>query len=172
MTATCPRWRPGCRSSGSRSSSSTYADIEARQTKLEADLAQLEAAGAKARAAQGTPGPGGAASCGAQRELDGLDESNRFRNLKVQDLEGDELLYRQMRDRYGRYFRGGIGTQAESRSGCASFDLEGEAQSLRDIIRTGKGQRKARALKRRSACRRSCSPPGTARWAWCWTASR
>src|SRR5205823_6274833 len=30
----------------------------------------------------------------------------------------------------------------------ASFDLEGEARNLRDTIRTGKGQRKARALKR------------------------
>ena len=52
-----------------------------------------------------------------------------------------------MRDRYGRYFRGGMGAQAIQER-LASFDLEGEAQSLRDIIRTGKGQRKARALKR------------------------
>ncbi|MEW2116710.1 hypothetical protein AB0945_16245, partial [Streptomyces sp. NPDC005474] len=28
----------------------------------------------------------------------------RFKNLKVQDLEGDELLYRELRDRFGTYF--------------------------------------------------------------------
>ncbi len=52
-----------------------------------------------------------------------------------------------MRDRFGRYFRGGMGAQAiQERVG--SFDLEAEAANLREIIRTGKGQRKARALKR------------------------
>jgi len=128
------------------------ADIEARQAKLEADLAELEAAGAKGDARRKVR-EGSDRECRqlrdrAQRELDRLDEVwNRFRNLKVQDLEGDELLYREMRDRYGRYFRGGMGAQAIQER-LASFDLEGEAQSLRDIIRTGKGQRKARALKR------------------------
>ena len=84
----------------------------------------------------------------AGREIDRIEEVwNRFRGLKVQDLEGDELLYREMRDRFGRYFRGGMGAQAiQERVG--SFDLEAEAASLRETIRTGKGQRKARALKR------------------------
>jgi DNA-directed RNA polymerase subunit beta' len=128
------------------------ADIEARQAKLEADLAELEAAGAKGDARRKVR-ESSDRECRqlrdrAQRELDRLEEVwNRFRNLKVQDLEGDELLYREMRDRYGRYFRGGMGAQAIQER-LASFDLEGEAQSLRDIIRTGKGQRKARALKR------------------------
>ena len=52
-----------------------------------------------------------------------------------------------MRDRFGRYFRGGMGAQAIQER-LASFDLDAEAQSLRETIRTGKGQRKARALKR------------------------
>src|SRR5213076_958588 len=84
----------------------------------------------------------------AGKEIDRLDEVwSRFKNLKVQDLEGDELLYREMRDRFGRYFRGGMGAQA-IQDRLASFDLDAEAQSLRDTIRTGKGQKKARALKR------------------------
>ncbi len=127
-------------------------DIEARQAKLEADLSELEAAGAKGDARRKVR-ESSDRECRqirdrAQRELDRLDEVwNRFRNLKVQDLEGDEVLYREMRDRFGRYFRGGMGAQAIQER-LASFDLDGEAQSLRDIIRTGKGQRKARALKR------------------------
>jgi len=128
------------------------ADIEARQGKLEKDLAELEAAGAKGDARRKVR-EGSDRECKqirdrAQREIDRIEEVwNRFRNLKVQDLEGDELLYREMRDRFGRYFRGGMGAQAiQERVG--SFDLEAEAANLREIIRTGKGQRKARALKR------------------------
>ena len=52
-----------------------------------------------------------------------------------------------MRDRFGRYFRGGMGAQA-IQDRLASFDLDAESLSLRDTIRTGKGQKKARALKR------------------------
>ncbi|MGO8884035.1 MAG: DNA-directed RNA polymerase subunit beta' [Streptosporangiaceae bacterium] len=128
------------------------ADTEARQGKLEKDLAELEAAGAKGDARRKVR-ESSDRECRqirdrAQREIDRIEDVwNRFRTLKVQDLEGDELLYREMRDRFGRYFRGGMGAQAiQERVG--SFDLEAEAASLREIIRTGKGQRKARALKR------------------------
>ena len=128
------------------------ADIEARQAKLEADLAELEAAGAKGDARRKVR-----ESCDreckqlrdrAGKEIDRLDEVwNRFKGLKVQDLEGDEMLYREMRDRFGRYFRGGMGAQAiQDRLG--TFDLDAEAASLRETIRSGKGQKKARALKR------------------------
>ena len=72
---------------------------------------------------------------------------DRFKNLKVQDLEGDEILYREMRDRFGMYFQGGMGAAALQKR-LESFDLEAEAESLREIIRTGKGQKKTRALKR------------------------
>jgi DNA-directed RNA polymerase subunit beta' len=72
---------------------------------------------------------------------------DRFKNLKVQDLEGDEMLYREMRDRYGLYFEGGMGAAALQRR-LETFDLEAEANLLREIIATGKGQRKTRALKR------------------------
>ncbi|WP_055482767.1 DNA-directed RNA polymerase subunit beta' [Sphaerimonospora mesophila] len=128
------------------------ADIEARQKKLEADLAELEAAGAKGDARrkvrEGADREMRQLRDRAQRELDRLEEVwSRFKNLKVQDLEGDELLYREMRDRFGRYFRGGMGAQAIQER-LSSFDLEAEAENLRETIRSGKGQKKARALKR------------------------
>ncbi|GGO06246.1 DNA-directed RNA polymerase subunit beta' [Microbispora rosea subsp. aerata] len=128
------------------------ADIEARQKKLEADLAELEASGAKGDARRKVRESADREMRQirdrAQRELDRLEEVwTRFKNLKVQDLEGDELLYREMRDRFGRYFRGGMGAQAIQER-LASFDLEAEAESLRETIRSGKGQKKARALKR------------------------
>ena len=52
-----------------------------------------------------------------------------------------------MRDRFGMYFQGGMGAAALQKR-LESFDLEAEAESLREIIRTGKGQKKTRALKR------------------------
>ncbi len=127
-------------------------DIEARQAKLESDLAELEASGAKGDARRKVR-ESSDRECRqirdrVQKELDRLEEVwSRFKGLKVQDLEGDELLYREMRDRFGRYFRGGMGAQAIQER-LAGFDLEDEAQRLRDTIRTGKGQKKARALKR------------------------
>ena len=128
------------------------ADVETRQAKLEADLAELEAAGAKSDAKRKLR-ESSDRECKqirdrAGKEIDRLDEVwSRFKNLKVQDLEGDELLYREMRDRFGRYFRGGMGAQA-IQDRLASFDLDAEALNLRETIRSGKGQKKARALKR------------------------
>ncbi|WP_255953007.1 DNA-directed RNA polymerase subunit beta' [Streptomyces odontomachi] len=128
------------------------ADLEARAKKLETDLAELEAEGAKAdvrrKVREGAEREMKQLRDRAQREIDRLDEVwNRFKNLKVQDLEGDELLYRELRDRFGTYFDGSMGAAALQKR-LESFDLEEEAEKLREIIRTGKGQKKTRALKR------------------------
>jgi DNA-directed RNA polymerase subunit beta' len=128
------------------------ADLETRQQKLEADLAELEAAGAKAdqrrKVRESAEREMKQIRDRAQRELDRLDEVwSRFKSLKVQDLEGDEMLYREMRDRFGKYFQGGMGARA-IQARLENFDLEAEAEKLREIIRTGKGQKKARSLKR------------------------
>ncbi|WP_297739337.1 DNA-directed RNA polymerase subunit beta' [uncultured Tessaracoccus sp.] len=128
------------------------ADIEARMTKLEEDLAQLESEGAEASAIKKTRDMG-EKECEqirkrAQRQLDRIDEVwQRFKTLKVQDLEGDETLYREMKKRFGRYFEGYMGAEAVQKR-LESFDLKAEEESLREIIATAKGQRKTRALKR------------------------
>ncbi|WP_067597744.1 DNA-directed RNA polymerase subunit beta' [Nocardiopsis listeri] len=126
--------------------------LEERHRKLETDLAELEEQGAKGDARrkvrEGAEREMRQLRDRAQREIDRLDEVwNRFKNLKVQDLEGDEMLYREMRDRFGKYFRGGMGAQA-IQDRLSNFELEEEAEKLRETIRTGKGQKKARALKR------------------------
>ena len=127
-------------------------DIEARAQKAEADLAELEAEGAKAdvrrKVRESAEREMAALRRRADAEIDRLDKVfDRFRTLKVQDLEGDEILYREMRDRYGRWFDGGMGAAAIQKR-LETFDLDAEAEKLREIIQTGKGQRKARALKR------------------------
>ena len=127
-------------------------EVEARAQKLEAELAELEAEGAKSdqrrRVREGAEREMAALRRRADQEIERLDAVwERFRTLAVQDLEGDEILYREMRDRFGAYFEGGMGAQALQKR-LESFDLEGEAEALREVIRSGKGQKKTRALKR------------------------
>src|SRR5881398_3261789 len=128
------------------------ADIEARAQKLEADLAALEAEGAKSdvrrKVKEGGEREMRQLRDRAQREIDRLDEvMDTFRKLEVKQLISDEMLYRELRDRFGEYFEGGMGAEA-LQTLLKNFDLEAEAESLRETIRSGKGQKKLRALKR------------------------
>src|SRR5690606_31735076 len=128
------------------------ADVNARAEKLEADLAELEAEGARADARRKVRDSAEREMAQirkrADAEIDRLDQIwDRFKNLKVADLEGDEMLYRALEERYGNYFEGSMGAAAIQKR-LQSFDLEAEAEALREVIATGRGQRKARALKR------------------------
>ena len=127
-------------------------DIDTRAKKLETDLAELEAEGAKSDIRRKVRESGEREMAAIRRradaEIDRLDRVfDRFKSLKVQDLEGDEMLFREMRDRYGRWFDGGMGAAAIQKR-LQTFDLEAESVILRDIITNGKGQKKTRALKR------------------------
>ena len=127
-------------------------DIENRMKKLEEDMATLEAEGAKGEQKKKVKDAAEKEMKQlrdrAQRDLDRLDAVwARFKGLKVQDLEGDEILYRAMKERFGKYFEGSMGAAAIQKR-LQDFDLEAEAESLRQTIQTGKGQRKTRALKR------------------------
>ncbi|WP_058235311.1 DNA-directed RNA polymerase subunit beta' [Devriesea agamarum] len=128
------------------------AAINSRAVSAEKDLAQLEAEGAKADAKRKVRDSAEREQAQIRKKYDAeIDRIaaiwERFRNLKVADLEGDEQLYRAMKQRYGTYFEGGMGAEAIQRR-LMDFDLDAEAVSLRETIATGKGQRKARALKR------------------------
>ncbi|WP_106848525.1 DNA-directed RNA polymerase subunit beta' [Blastococcus sp. Marseille-P5729] len=128
------------------------ADVEARAKKLETDLAELEAEGAKADVRRKVR-DGGEREMRqlrdrAQREIDRIDEVlDTFRKLAVGDLIVDEMLYRELVDRFGEYFEGGMGAAALQKL-LQDFDLAAEAEKLREIIAEGKGQKKIRALKR------------------------
>ena len=127
-------------------------DLDTRTKKLEADLAELEAAGEKAdvkrKVRESAERELKTIRDRAQRELDSLDAVwSRFKNLKVQDLEGDETLYRNLRDRYGVYFEGSMGAAA-IKARLETFDLQAEYEKLTELSQTGKGQKKTRAIKR------------------------
>ncbi|NDE54697.1 MAG: DNA-directed RNA polymerase subunit beta', partial [Actinobacteria bacterium] len=127
-------------------------DLATRQEKMENDLAELEDEGAKADQRRKVREAGERELKNirerAQKELDRLEEVwTRFKNLKVQDLEGDENLYREMRDRYGIYFKGYMGATAIQKR-LETFDLKTEFDKLNELAETGKGQKKTRAIKR------------------------
>ncbi|HEY3436853.1 MAG TPA: DNA-directed RNA polymerase subunit beta', partial [Actinotalea sp.] len=127
-------------------------DIDKRARKLEADLAELEAEGARSDARRKVRDSAEREMAQIRKRADADIERldavwDRFKNLKVADLEGDEMLYRQLLDRYGNYFKGSMGAAAIQKR-LEDFDLVAEAESLRDTIKNGKGQRKTRALKR------------------------
>ncbi|GIF48481.1 DNA-directed RNA polymerase subunit beta' [Asanoa ferruginea] len=135
-----------------QSENSRDSAVEGRAAKLEADLAELEAEGAKAdvrrKVKEGGEREMRQIRDRAQREIDRLDEVlDTFRKLDSKQLVTDELLYRELRDRFGEYFTGGMGAEA-IKSLLENMDLDAEANLLREIIRSGKGQRKIRALKR------------------------
>ncbi len=76
-----------------------------------------------------------------------------FKSIKPKDVVNDETLFRELKDRFGspfgfgEYFRGGMGAEAV-RDLLAQVDLEAESEDLQDQVKTAKGQKQARAVKR------------------------
>jgi DNA-directed RNA polymerase subunit beta' len=127
-------------------------DLDVRTKKLESDTAELEAEDAKSdvkrKVRESAERELKAIRDRSEREITRLEDVwTRFKNLKVQDLEGDENLYREMRDRYGMYFKGDMGAAAIKHR-LETFDLETEHKLLTDLSENGKGAKKTRAIKR------------------------
>ena len=76
-----------------------------------------------------------------------------FKTMKAKDVVNDETLFRELKDRFGspfgfgEYFRGGMGAEAV-RDLLQQVDLEAESEDLQDQVKTARGQKQARAVKR------------------------
>jgi DNA-directed RNA polymerase subunit beta' len=126
--------------------------IAKRLSELEDRLRDMEAEGAKGAQLS-------AARREAQRDVERITEGARqenqhlddvlsaFKNLSVKQLVADDAVYRSLRERFGDYFEGGMGAEAIKRL-LVDLDLQEEAASLREQIKTAKGTRRQKAIKR------------------------
>jgi DNA-directed RNA polymerase subunit beta' len=76
-----------------------------------------------------------------------------FRDMKPKDVIPDETVFRELKDRFGspfgfgEYFRGGMGAESV-RDLLEQVDLDAEREDLEDQVKTAKGQKQSRAVKR------------------------
>src|SRR5438445_2892794 len=131
-------------------------DAEAKRAKyaedLENRLAELESKGEKAaslnRARKDTERQVKELEARRERDTALLEQTwNTFRTLAPRQLVDNEIIWRELRDRFGDYFRGGMGAEAVKEL-LHGLNLREEEESLKETVRSGKGQRKARAIKR------------------------
>ncbi len=125
---------------------------EARLERLEGELAQMEDAGAK-------PNEISARKKEVEREIkdrqdratveiDLLDEAfDKFKSLKARDLIESEQLWREIVDRYGEYYVGGMGAEFV-KDLINRTDLQLEVEKLRADLDANSQQRRQRAMKR------------------------
>src|SRR5437016_5216227 len=76
-----------------------------------------------------------------------------FREMKPKDVIADETVFRELKDRFGspfgfgEYFRGGMGAESV-RDLLEQVDLDAEREELEEQVKTAKGQKQSRAVKR------------------------
>ncbi len=128
------------------------ARIAERLTRLEEDLAALEAEGAKSdqkrRVKDGAEKEMGQARKSFDEQIAQLERVwDDFRSLKVGDLKPEDSVFQELQDRFGMYFEAYMGAEAIQKR-LQAFDLDAESIDLHDQIANGKGQKKIRAIKR------------------------
>jgi DNA-directed RNA polymerase subunit beta' len=109
-------------------------DVKSRQRLIERDVASIRERG--------------------EQEVDLVTRTwDEFNDLHSRKIIDDELLWRELRDRYSDYFEGGMGADA-IKSLIDRIDFEEEEKRLRNAIEPGEGkkplsaQRKQKAIKR------------------------
>jgi DNA-directed RNA polymerase subunit beta' len=133
-------------------------ELAKRFEALETEVAELEAEGAKDADIK-------ARQRAAEKDLQGIRERyemeldlvgrafDEFKDLFARKIIEDEMLWRELMDRYGEYFEGGMGADAIARL-IDRIDLDGDEQILRTQIDPPEGQkplsvqRKQKAIKR------------------------
>ncbi len=133
-------------------------ELARRQEDLEKEIEALEAEGAKdadVRARQRA----------AEKDLTAIRERydsevdllqrtyDEFRDLFARKIIEDEMLWRELRERYGEYFEGGMGADAIKQL-IDRIDLDEEEVKLRNAIDPPEGQRPLSAQRKQKAIKR------------------
>ncbi|HEX4867366.1 MAG TPA: DNA-directed RNA polymerase subunit beta' [Acidimicrobiales bacterium] len=132
--------------------------INERFTELEAEIAALEAEGAKdadIKARQKAAEKEVAQTREAyEAELDMLGRVwDEFLDLFGRKIIEDEMLWRELKDRYGEYFEGGMGADALKQL-IGRLDLDEEEEKLKVAIDPPEGQRPLSAQRKQKAIKR------------------
>ncbi len=129
-----------------------------RHEELEAELAALEADGAKdteikARAKQ-VDKDLAAIREQYDAEIELIERSfEEFKGMFSRQIIEDEMLWRELEDRYGDYFEGGMGADAIANL-IEKIDLDEEEIKLRDMIDPPEGQKPLSAQRKQKAIKR------------------
>lgn len=133
-------------------------DVDRRFKALEEELAQLEADGAKESELR-------AAQKAAEREIQAIRERaqadcdlarrafDELSDLYARRIIEDEVLWRELRDRYGDYFEGGMGAEAIAEL-IDRIDFDEEERKLREAIDAADGRKALSAQRRQKAIKR------------------
>src|SRR6478609_1191451 len=133
-------------------------ELAKRFEALEAEIAQLEADGAKDTDVK-------ARQRAAEKDLQSIRERyemeldlvgrafDEFKDLFARKIIEDEMLWRELQDRYGEYFEGGMGADAIARL-IDRIDLESDEQILRTQIDPPEGQKPLSAQRKQKAIKR------------------
>jgi len=133
-------------------------DIDRRFKQLEDEVAELEKNGAKDSEIK-------ARQRAAEKDVALIRERNEaeldlvkrawdeFRDLHGRKVIDDEMLWRELRDRYSDYFEGGMGAEAISRL-IERIDFDSEEIKLREQIDATDGRRPLSAQRKQKAIKR------------------
>jgi DNA-directed RNA polymerase subunit beta' len=133
-------------------------ELERRYQAMETELADLEAQGARESEVRQR-------QRALEREIAQLRERytqradlvrrafDEFRELYPRQIIEDELLWRELRVRYGSYFDGGMGAEAIADL-IHRIDFDAELAKLREMIDPAEGRRPLSAQRRQKAIRR------------------
>ncbi len=133
-------------------------ELARRMEDLEAEIAQLEAEGAKdsdLKARQrATEKDLAAIRERYDEEIDRLQRAfDEFKDIFPRKIIEDELLWRELQYRYGDYFEGGMGADAIKRL-IDALDLDEEEVKLRVALDPPEGQRPLSAQRKQKAVKR------------------
>jgi DNA-directed RNA polymerase subunit beta' len=133
-------------------------EVDRRFKALEDEVAQLEKDGAKESEVRSR-------QKAAEKELTSMRERaqaqlelvkrafDEFKDLHARKIIEDELLWRELKDRYGDYFEGGMGAEAIARL-IDRIDLDEEEVKLRENIDPPDGRRPLSAQRKQKAIKR------------------
>jgi DNA-directed RNA polymerase subunit beta' len=133
-------------------------EIERRFKALEEELANLEAEGAKESELRNR-------QRAAEREVAAIRERaqteaelarralDELKDLYPRKIIEDEMLWRELVDRYGEYFEGGMGAEAIAKL-ISRIDLDEEERKLRELIDGSDARRPLSAQRRQKAIKR------------------